>query len=125
MRVALENGQAVERRAAIVSSAARSTSQVWPGRLLPILVVRTSAPIAADRLMVLVRRDLAGVIGFAALSLPVASDRDVFRVAAILLAGLFRLLGRLRLLDRGGLRLCRAFTECERQYDRGQQGCRC
>ncbi|WP_245477874.1 hypothetical protein [Bradyrhizobium guangxiense] len=75
--------------------------------------------------MVVVRRGLAGVIGFAALSLPVASDRDVLRAAAILLARLFRLLRRLRLLDRGGLRLCRASAEYEGQQDSGQKGSRC
>lgn len=122
MRVAPENGLVVERRAAIASSAARPTSRVWPGSLLAILVLRTSAPVAADGLMVVIRRGLAGVIGLTALGLPVASDRDVLRAAAILLAGLFRLLRRLRLLDRGGLRVCRASTECEGQDDGGQQG---
>lgn len=125
MRVALGNGLVVERRAAFASSAARPISRVWPGRLLPILVFRACAPVAADGLMLVVRRRLAGVIGLAALGLPVASDRDVLRAAAILLARLFRLLRRLRLLDRGGLRLCRASAECGGQYGRGQQGCRC
>lgn len=109
MRVALGNGLVVE------------PSQLWPGSLLAILVFRTSAPVAADGLMVVVRRGLAGVIGLAALGLPVASDRDVLRAAAILVARLFRLLRRLRLLDRSGLCLGRASAKCEG----GQQGSQC
>jgi len=121
MRTALGNGLAVERRAAVVLVAARPPSRVWPGCLLAVLVFRTSAPVAADGLMVVVRRRLAGVFGLAALGLPVASDRDVLGAAAILLAGLFRLLRRLRLLDRSGLCLGRASAN----HAGGQQGSQC
>jgi len=89
-------------------STARPRSAICPEWLLAIAVLRVSAPVAAHCLMVLALRGLASVITFGALGLPVASDRDIFRAAAILLAGLFRLLRRLRLLDGGGLRLCSA-----------------
>ncbi|WP_431014881.1 hypothetical protein [Bradyrhizobium pachyrhizi] len=45
-------------------------------------------PVAADRLMVIVLRRLAGMFVLTALSLPVASDLDVLCATAILLAGL-------------------------------------
>lgn len=114
--------------AEVLEGAAHPASLIYPGSLLVILVLWARAPVAADRLMVLVRRGLAGVVTLAALGLPVASDRDILRAATILLAGLFRLLGRLSLLDRGGLRLYRASTECtecEGQCESGQQCSRC
>ncbi|KRQ03551.1 hypothetical protein AOQ71_33220 [Bradyrhizobium manausense] len=89
------------------------TRRTMTGRLLAIPILGVSAPVAAHGLMVLVRRGLASVITLAALGLPVASDRDILRAATILLAGLFRLLRRLGLLDRGGLRLCGASAEQE------------
>ncbi|MGY4625429.1 hypothetical protein ACVWY3_003185 [Bradyrhizobium sp. USDA 4486] len=69
MGTALGNGAAMKRRAAIVRAAARPPYRVWPGSLLAILVSRKSAPVAADGLMVVARRGLAGVFGLAALGL--------------------------------------------------------
>lgn len=111
--------------AEVLDGAAHPASPIYPGSLLVILALWARAPVAADGLMVLVRRGLAGVVTLAALGLPVASDRDILSAATILLAGLFRLLRRLSLLDRGGLRLHRASTECEGQCESGQQCSRC
>lgn len=88
--------------AEVLEGAAHPASLIYPGSLLVILVLWARAP--------------------------VASDRDILRAPTILLAGLFRLLGRLSLLDRGGLRLYRASTECtecEGQCESGQQCSRC
>ena len=88
------------------------TRRTMIGGLLAISILRVSAPVAAHGLMVLIRHGRAGVITLV-VRLPVASDRDIPRAATILLAGLFRLLRRLGVLDGGGLRLCSASGEHE------------
>ncbi|MBR0800123.1 hypothetical protein JQ615_32620 [Bradyrhizobium jicamae] len=119
MRTPFRNELPGPRLAATVFIAANPAPPFYPDGLLLIPALRMSAPVAADGLVVVVRRGLGSVMALAALRPPVAPDRDVVRTAAILPARLFRLLMRLNLLDGAGLRQCRTSTERESQCESG------
>ena len=86
-----------------------------------IPVLWTGSPILTDRLMAVVGCCLASVVVLAALGLPITPDLDVFGATAVLLAGLLRLLGRLRLLYGRRLRFCSTSGECEGQRGSGDE----